>query len=76
MDRTSAEYIAVAYSGQAGVAATQAEIDALTILYRELATELVAVVPDGKLLNNALIHLEDSAKQAFLAMRHSDAPPA
>jgi hypothetical protein len=70
MDRSDADYIAAAYSGQSGVAATQAEMDALTVLYRELATELVAVVPPGKYLTNALRDLENSAKQAFYGMSH------
>jgi len=68
MDRSDDAYIAAAYSGTAGVAATQVEMDALTVLYRALATELVDVVPAGKMLNNALRDLENSAHAAFDGM--------
>lgn len=70
MERDSALYIATAYSGQSGVAATQAQMDDLTTLYRALATEIVDNVPDGEFRDHSLVDLENSAKQAFHAMRY------
>jgi hypothetical protein len=73
MDRWDAAYIALAYGGSSGDVGTQADIDALTVLYRALATELVANMPaNSGQLNLALLHLEDSAKAQFYGMTHPD----
>jgi predicted Zn-dependent protease with MMP-like domain len=73
MERSSAEYIAVAYSGQSRMTATQDAMDDLTVLFRALATEIVAAVTDNPTdLDNALIDLENSAKQTFHGMRHPE----
>lgn len=68
-DRGEASYIGAGYAATSGVAQTQTEIDELTVLYRALATQLVAYVVNTEALDQALTDLENSAKQAFDGLR-------